>query len=316
MVQSVCRSSVDVDAVWEAHERLRQVLSPSPLVFAEHRQAYLKLENLQITGAFKVRGAFNALAIQKQRGDDRPVVVASAGNHGKGTAWAARHFGLRATIVVPRGAPQVKIDGCVMLGASVRVHGDTFEEAEAFARQIAQDGGWRFLHPFNDPDVIAGQGTVAIELLSLEPDTVVIPIGGGSLVAGMSLVLKQHGIRVVGAQIHGVHAMCRLRNGETGHFTPAATIADGLRVSRPGSLTQEICKANLDDIVLVSEQDVRQSLIGLATRDYIVAEGAGAVAVAALSKIHARRPVAIVSGGNIDGCTLFQTYRDCQSAPT
>jgi threonine dehydratase len=290
--------------VARAQSTIRSVLPETPVHHARDRGAFLKLENMQITGAYKVRGAFNAIARQLARGDRRPIVAASAGNHGKGVAWAARHFGLHATVVVPKSAPSAKIDGARALGAEVIERGQSFDECLAIARELAQRNGMRLVHAFDDPDVIAGQGTVGLELLPLEPDVVVVPVGGGGLAAGIGLALEGSGIRLVGAQVEGLDAMRRALAGLPCDGAPPSTIADGLVVREPGALTRNICSRVLSDIVLVTEAEVEQAIVELAARDKMVVEGAGAVAVAALSKVRGKKRVAIVSGGNIDLAAL------------
>jgi threonine dehydratase len=287
----------------QAGARIGAMFAATPLVRRAARGAWLKLENLQVTGAYKVRGAFNALCAQVERGDRRPVFAASAGNHGLGVAWAARHLGLAATIVVPAGAPRRKVAGCQRLGARVLEEGTGFDACAAAARALAERSGGRFLHAFDDPEVIAGQATVALELLALEPDVVVVPIGGGGLVAGMGSVLRRAGVRVVGVQVAGAEAFRQVLAGE--RPTPAAlTLADGLRVAVPGVLTRRIGAAVLDEIVVIDEDEVAATIASLALDDKIVAEGAGAASVAALAHISGRRRVAVVSGGNIDADVL------------
>jgi threonine dehydratase len=287
----------------QAARRIRATFAPTPLVFCEARRAWLKLENLQVTGAYKVRGAFNALAAQVERGDRRAVFAASAGNHGLGVAWAARRFGLQATIVVPAAAPAAKVAGCRALGARVVNGGDGFESCLHAGQALARARGGRFLHAFDDPEVIAGQSTVAMELLRLRPDVVLIPVGGGGLTAGMGSLLKRAGVRVVGVQVAGVDALRRALAGQAAQ-PPRPTLADGLRVAAPGRLTLRICAALLDDIVTVEEDEVAAAVASLATRDRIIAEGAGAVAVAALPRVTGERRAAVISGGNIDAAVL------------
>jgi threonine dehydratase len=288
-----------------AAARVRGVLPETPLVRSERLGAWLKLESLQITGAYKVRGALNALASQVERGDHRAVFAASAGNHGLGVAWGARRLGLAATIVVPGGAPQTKVAGCQALGARVIRAGDGFESCVARARALAHANGGRFLHAFDDAEVIAGQSTIAAELLAARPDVVVVPIGGGGLIAGVGSLLRRHGIHVVGAQVEGVDSLRRALAREDGPVQPsAATLADGLRVAAPGRLPLRIASAFLDEIVVVSEDEVADALASLALHERVVAEGAGAVAVAALERVAGARRVAIVSGGNIDARRL------------
>ena len=288
-----------------ASVRVRAELPETPLVRSERLGAWLKLENLQTTGAYKVRGALNALAAQIERGDRRPVFAASAGNHGLGVAWAARRLGLVATIVVPEDAPLTKVAGARALGARVVRAGGGFESCAAHARALAAGQGGRFLHAFDDADVIAGQSTVGAELLALRPDVVVVPIGGGGLIAGVGSVLRRAGIRVVGAQVAGVDALRRALAHEPAPWpAPAQTLADGLRVAAPGRLPLRIATACLDEIVVVEEAEVVAALASLALHERVVAEGAGAVAVAALARVSGGRRAAIVSGGNIDASLL------------
>jgi len=187
--------------VLAAQARLRRHLDPTPLHYAERFGCWLKLENLQRTGSYKVRGAMNALLAARERGDHRPTIAASAGNHAQGLAWAAYRLGMPAITVMPRNAPQTKIAGVAHWGAAVRLHGDSYDEAKAFAAELAAQHDYRLLSAFDDPDVIAGQGTVGLELASLMPDVVLVPIGGGGLAAGMVLALKSQGVKIIGAQV-------------------------------------------------------------------------------------------------------------------
>lgn len=286
--------------VHRAQARIGRILAPTPVVFSPSRRAQLKLENLQATGAYKVRGALNAAIAQIERGDRRPLVAASAGNHAQGVAWAARRLGLEACVVVPEDAPEPKRQGARALGAQVVVGGTSFEQCVEHAHGIARARGFHFVHAFDDPDVIAGQGTVGLELFDMAPDVVVVPIGGGGLAAGIGLALHDRGVRIVGAQVSGIDAMRRALCGEAMNGVLPATIADGLRVRAAGALTTSVCARVLDDIVVVTEDEVRAAVVDLAVRDKVVAEGAGAVAAAALAHVRANRAVAIVSGGNID----------------
>jgi threonine dehydratase len=286
-----------------ARARIRDVLPPTPLVYDGRRDAFLKLENLQATGSYKVRGAWNALAAGVARGDRRPVVAASAGNHGKGVAWAARAFGLPACIVVPRGAPRAKVVGARELGAQVIEEADSFAGCTAVAERLARANDWRLIHPFDDREVIAGQGTVVAEIETRPGDVVLVPIGGGGLAAGAVSWLCHRGVRVVGVQLEGVDAMNRLWRGQAPR-PPRPTIADGLAVAAPGRLSAAICGRLLADIVLVSEEEVRRAMVDLATRDRLVVEGAGAVTVAALPRVRGERRIAVVSGGNLDPAAL------------
>ena len=298
---------LNAKGVQEAAGRLRKWVRETPLVPSSAFDGFLKLENTQWTGAYKVRGAMNALLAQVAAGDKRPVVVASAGNHSSGAAWAARALGLEAIAVVPHSAPRIKIERTRMLGAQVILHGDTFDSAYDEATRIARVRGARLLHAFDDLDVIAGQGTVASELIDHRPDVVVVPVGGGGLAAGMGTLLKAHGITVVGAQVMGVNSMDRHLRGDHSPFHPKPTVADGIRVAKVGTQTSAICEQVLDHMVLVTEHEVRAAMASLALVDHIVAEGAGAVAAAAMKKLGAcGRKVAVITGGNVDPEVLSQ----------
>jgi threonine dehydratase len=302
--------SVGAGDILAAQARLRRYLPPTPLHNAERFGCWLKLENLQRTGSYKVRGALNALLAARERGDHRPVIAASAGNHAQGLAWAAYRLNVSAIAVMPHGAPQNKIAGVAHWGATVRLHGDTFDEARAFAMQLAERNDYRFLSAFDDPDVIAGQGTVGMEIASLAPDVVLVPIGGGGLAAGVALALHAQGVRIVGAQVEHVDAMHRALRGEPEGALPVATLADGVRVRHPGMLTREILSRLLDDIVIVREAELRETLVRLALEEHVIAEGAGALALAAGRRVVGKRKCAIVSGGNIDAAVLAGLLAD------
>jgi threonine dehydratase len=310
----------DVSAadVLAAQARLRRYLPPTPLHHAERFGCWLKLENLQRTGSYKVRGALNALLAARERGDLRPVIAASAGNHAQGLAWAAYRLGVAAITVMPRNAPQTKIAGVAHWGATVRLHGDSYDDARSFAAELAAQNDYRLLSAFDDADVIAGQGTVGLELAALAPDVVLVPIGGGGLAAGVALALKtcvsaasrKQGVRVIGAQVEGVDAMRRALAGDQAFHEPAATLADGVRVKHPGRLTRHVLSRLLDDIVVVREAELRETLVRLALEEHVIAEGAGALALAAGRRIAGKRKCAVVSGGNLDAGVLAQLLSD------
>ncbi len=306
-------ASVGAMDVLAAQARLRRYLPPTPLHHAERFGCWLKLENLQRTGSYKVRGALNALLAARERGDDRPVIAASAGNHAQGLAWAAYRLNVPAIAVMPHGAPQTKIAGVSHWGATVRLHGDTFDEARAFALQLAERNGYRFLSAFDDPDVIAGQGTVGLEIASLAPDVVLVPIGGGGLAAGVALALKAQGVRIIGAQVEGVDAMARALRGDAPGAPPVATLADGVRVKEPGLLTRQVLSELIDDIVIVREAELRETLVRLALEEHLIAEGAGALALAAGRRVAGKRKCAVLSGGNIDAMVLAGLLSDVRT---
>lgn len=298
-----------------AQARLAAYLAPTPLHHAERFGCWLKLENLQRTGSYKVRGALNALLAARERGDRRTVVAASAGNHAQGLAWAAYRTGVAAITVMPTCAPETKIAGVRHWGATVRLHGDSYDETKAFAAALAAQNDWRLLPAFDDADIIAGQGTVGLELAALAPDVVLVPIGGGGLASGVALALKSmraggRRVRVVGAQVEGVDAMARVLRGETPRAEPAITLADGVRVKEPGLLTRSLLADLLDDVVIVREAELRETLVRLALEEHVVAEGAGALALAAGRRVAGKRKCAIVSGGNLDAGVLARLLAD------
>ena len=307
--------SVTAADVLAAQARLRRYLNPTPLHYAERFGCWLKLENLQRTGSYKVRGAMNALLAARERGDLRPTIAASAGNHAQGLAWSAYRLGMQAITVMPRCAPETKIAGVAHWGATVRLHGDSYDEAKAFAAELAAQNNYRLLSAFDDPDVIAGQGTVGLEMASLMPDVVLVPIGGGGLASGVVLALKSQGVRVVGAQVENVDSMARALRGDFSVREPAVTLADGVRVKEPGTLTQRVLRELLDDVVIVREAELRETLVRLALEEHVIAEGAGALALAAGRRVAGKRKCAVVSGGNVDAGVLAKLLCDVRPRP-
>ncbi len=306
---------VTVADVLAAQARLRRFLPPTPLHYAERFGTWLKLENLQRTGSYKVRGALNALLAGRERGDLRPVICASAGNHAQGLAWAAHRLGVQAITVMPHGAPANKIAGVAHWGATVRQQGESYDDAWAFAVELARRHDYRFLSAFDDADVIAGQGTVGIELAPHAPDVVIVPIGGGGLASGVALALKSQGVRIIGAQVEGVDSMARAINGDLRAIAPVPSLADGVRVKIPGYLTRRLCASLLDDVVIVREAELRETLVRLALEENLIAEGAGALALAAGRRVAGRRKFAVVSGGNIDASVLAGLLTDVRPRP-
>ncbi len=314
-------SAIDVLA---AQARLRNYLQPTPLHYAERFGCWLKLENLQRTGSYKIRGALNALLAMRERGDNRQVIAASAGNHAQGLAWAGYRLGVPVITVMPRSAPDNKVAGVAHWGATVRLHGDSYDEAQAFATELAAKHDYRLLSAFDDADVIAGQGTIGLELAALAPDVVLVPIGGGGLASGVALAMKsamlsamhaRRRVRIIGAQVEGVDAMARMLAGEQLMRDPAPTLADGVRVKQPGELTGRILAELLDDIVIVREAELRETLVRLALEEHVIAEGAGALALAAGRRIAGKCKCAIVSGGNVDATVLARLLSDVRPRP-
>ncbi len=274
---------------------------------------YLKCENLQKTGSFKVRGAL--YKVYKVKDKAKGVVAVSAGNHAQGVAYAARCFGLKSVIVMPVGASISKVEATRGYGAEVVLYGSVFDEAEKKAREIAEERGYEMVHAFNDLDVIAGQGTIALEILDQlnGVETVIVPIGGGGLISGIASVLKQvkPSVKVIGVEPEAAPKMLEsMKAGRPVWIKPKPTIADGLVVKKPSDLTFKLVSELVDDIVTVSEEEIAHAIYLLLERCKILAEGAGAVSVAALLsgkvQVKGRNTVAVVSGGNIDLTALYR----------
>ena len=309
--------TVSLGMVLEARERLKSVvrrtdLVPSKILSNDHREVFLKTECLQHTGSFKVRGAYNKISQLSKDELSCGVIASSAGNHAQGVALAAQAFGIKATIVMPEGAPLAKVAATRSYGAEVVLSGAVYDDAYAKAMQIQQETGATFVHPFNDPLVIAGQGSVGLEIMDALPDVdaIVVPVGGGGLIAGVATavkLLKPH-VKVIGVQATGAPSMVNsIKAGQVIGLPSAQTIADGIAVKKPGDLTFDICRKYVDDIVTVDDDEIAAAILTLLEKCKIVAEGAGAVPVAAVmqNKIDVTGRVAcLVSGGNIDVTTL------------
>jgi threonine dehydratase len=304
---AVTETAPGLPEIEAARARLEGVARVTPVYRSETltqlvgREVHLKAENLQRTGSFKIRGAYNRLSTL----DATEVVAASAGNHGQAVAWAARELGARARIFMPQDAPMAKVDATRHYGAEVELTGAALEGCIDDAAAYVEAHGATFVHPFEDPVVIAGQGTIGLELAEQVPDleTVVIPIGGGGLASGIALALRalKPDVRIVGVQAAGT-----LPGG------PGFTIADGIAVKKPGVLTMSILERVLDDIVSVTDEEISEAIVYLLERTKLVVEGAGAVSVAALltDKVGGRGTVVpLLSGGNIDATLLISVMR-------
>ncbi|HEX3884450.1 MAG TPA: threonine ammonia-lyase [Stellaceae bacterium] len=269
---------------------------------------WLKLETLQATGSFKERGALTKLLSLSEAERKAGVVAMSAGNHAQGVAYHARRLGIPATIVMPEGTPFTKIDRTEILGATVMLQGDSLAAARKAADSLAETRGYALVHPYDDELIVAGQGTIALEMLADVPalDTLIVPVGGGGLIAGIATAAKavKPGIEIVGVQAALYPAMQRLRAPSNAPLEGGATLAEGIAVMEPGQITREIVAANVADIVLVDEAAIEEAVRLLVERAGVVAEGAGAVGVAALfahpDRFRGRRVGIVVSGGNID----------------
>jgi threonine dehydratase len=269
------------------------------------RTVHLKAENLQRTGSFKIRGAYTKVSALEPERREAGVVAASAGNHGQAVAWAARELGAPARVFMPQDSPMAKVDATRSYGAEVELTGPAIEETLAAALAYAEETGASFVHPFEDPVVISGQGTIGLEIAEQveELETVVIPIGGGGLCSGISLALRavRPDLRLVGVQAAGTLP------GGSGY-----SIADGIAVKKPGELTMSILRETLDDIVAIEDEQIAEAIVLLAERTKLVVEGAGAVSVAAIlgGLVGGSGPaVALLSGGNIDASLMVQVMR-------
>jgi threonine dehydratase len=302
----------DVEA---ARERIADGIRVTPVYRSEAlsrrlgREVHLKAENLQRTGAFKIRGALNRIALLSKAERESGVVAASAGNHGQAVARAAREAGIEATIFMPAETPMAKVDATRNYGAGVELIGEGFEEALAAALESAEKSGATFIHAFEDSEVIAGQGTIGLELAEQLPEveTVVVPVGGGGLASGVALALRgtRPGVRIVGVQ---AAACAPYAGGETFGYT----IAEGIAVKKPSEVTGRLLRDLLDDMVTVTDEEISEAIVLLLERAKLVVEGAGAAPIAALlgGRVEGSGPaVAILSGGNIDATLLIQVMR-------
>jgi threonine dehydratase len=306
---------VSLTSIQAARARIGEAIHCSPCHLSHHLSelaglpVHLKLENLQRTGSFKERGALNKLLTLSESERKRGVIAASAGNHAQGVAFHAAARGVRAQIVMPLATPLVKVASTRAYGAEVILHGASYDEAcdEALRRRV--DEGRTFIHPFDDAQVIAGQGTIALELLEQVPDieAVVVPIGGGGLIGGIACALKETNprIRVIGVEPEKLPSMLRAREaGAPVTLAPEATIADGIAVRRAGDVTLPLVSRYVDEIVTVDDEEIASAILTLLEREKTLAEGAGAAALAAIlqakTNLRHRRTVVLVCGGNID----------------
>ena len=300
--------------ILEARERLKGVAQRTGLVqfkalSDEHSQIYLKTEDLQNTGSFKVRGAYIKIASLSEEERACGVIASSAGNHAQGVALAARAFGVPATIVMPAGAPLSKVKATRELGANVVLHGSVYDDAYAEACRIQQETGATFIHPFDDEDVMAGQGTIALEILRDLPgvDMIFVPAGGGGLISGVAACAKQINprIQIIGVQAEGAPAIANsFRTGERTPSDTVHTIADGIAVKTPGEKTFEYIKQYVDRVVTVSDDEIASAVLLLLERCKQVVETSGAAPLAAVLNnkvdVKGKKVVCVLSGGNID----------------
>jgi threonine dehydratase len=309
------RSSIKLADVVAARERVRGAIYYSPCPHSQMlsgltgQQVYLKLENLQMTGSFKERGALNRIATLTSEQAARGVVAASAGNHAQGVAYHATKRGIRALIVMPLATPLVKVTATRGFGAEVVLHGANYDEACEEATRLCAAEGMTFIHPFDDAVVMAGQGTIGLELLEQVPqlEAVVVPIGGGGLIGGVACAIKESrpAIRVIGVQTSRLPSMvAAVDSHRPVTLEPATTIADGIAVRRAGDVTLPVVERYVDEIVTVDEDEIASAILVLLEREKTLAEGAGAAALAALlqkkTSLNGAHTAVMVCGGNID----------------
>ncbi|MCH5319844.1 MAG: threonine ammonia-lyase [Paramuribaculum sp.] len=310
-------AELEIAEVFNAAKVLRDVarhpLLIGPTKINPQAKVYLKPENLQYTGAFKLRGAYYKISQLTPEERERGVIACSAGNHAQGVALSATANGIKSLICLPAGAPISKVEATKALGAEVCMVQGVYDDAYNKALELQKEHGYTLIHPFNDPKVIAGQGTIGLEILEEMPDVdiVICPVGGGGLIAGVAFAIKtlNPNVKVYGVQAEGAPSMVNsLKDGQRVHLDSVATIADGIAVKEPGSLTYDLCKQYVDEVVTVSDDEIAAAILKLIEQQKLVAEGAGAVSVAAamFDKIPmaGKKVVCIVSGGNIDVTSL------------
>ena len=311
-----------LDQVYKASHVLKEVLHPTQCIRAKHicpdAEVYLKPENLQVTGSFKVRGAYYKISQLSDEEKARGVIACSAGNHAQGVALAAQKNGIKAVICLPDGAPISKVEATKSYGAEICLVPGVYDDAYNKALQLRDENDYTFIHPFDDENVIAGQGTIGLELLDQLPDldAVVVPVGGGGLISGVAFALKSlaPNVKVYGVQAAGAPSMVKsLADGKIECLDSVSTIADGIKVKEPGENTFEYCRKYVDDIVTVTDDEVSSAILALIEQHKLISEGAGAVSVAAVMfnkvPVKGKKVVCLVSGGNIDVTILSRVIK-------
>lgn len=324
---------VTLDKVYHASHVLKSVIRSTALIKAPkinpESDIYLKTENLQITGSFKVRGAYYKISQLSQEEKERGVIACSAGNHAQGVALAAQKAGIKALICLPDGAPISKVEATKSYGAEVCMVKGVYDDAYNKALELKDEMGYTFIHPFDDEQVIAGQGTIGLEILDQlsDVDAVIVPVGGGGLISGVAFAIKSlnPNVKVYGVQADGASSMVNsVHDHQIEKLESVKTIADGIAVKEPGKLTFEMCEKYVDELVTVTEDEISTAILTLIEQHKLIAEGAGAVSVAAALfnkvPVKGKKVVCVVSGGNIDVTILsrvikrglFKSGRSCQ----
>ena len=311
-----------LDNVYRASYTLKEVVRKTDVIYAPKlkpgTELYLKTENLQTTGSFKIRGSYYKMSKLSDEEKARGVVACSAGNHAQCVALAAKKNGIKSVICLPDGAPISKIEATKSYGAEVCLVEGVYDDAYRKALSLKDEMGYTFIHPFNDEDVIAGQGTIALEIADQLPDldAIIVPIGGGGLISGIAFTIKSinPNVKVYGVQAAGAASMLNsIKNKQIEELPSVSTIADGIAVKKPGELTYEICSKYVDEIVSVTDDEISAAILALMEQHKLVTEGAGAVAVAAamFGKINldGKKAVCLLSGGNIDVTILSRVIK-------
>ena len=308
-----------IDQFYEARETLKDVVKTTSLIKSQvfsnecGNNVYIKPENLQLTGAFKIRGAYNKMFHLSAQEKEAGVVAASAGNHAQGVAYSAGKLGIKAVIVMPAQTPLIKVEATRGYGAEVVLHGECYDDAYAKALEIQKESGATLIHPFDDPYVIAGQGTIGMEILEELPqvDAIIVPIGGGGLASGIGAAVKQLNptVKIIGVEPKGAQTLnYSIRRNEVSELESVSTIAEGVAVKKPGDHTFELVKTYVDEIIVVSDVEVLEAFLLMVEKEKLVAENAGVLALAALKKLSMKSAnvVSVVSGGNIDVVTISE----------
>ena len=306
-----------LESFQQAKEKLDKVLLPTPLIYSEafskecKNEVYLKPENLQRTGAFKIRGAYNKITKLDDEAKKKGLIASSAGNHAQGVAFAAQQLGVKATIVMPAHTPLIKVEATEAYGAEVVLYGDVYDESYAKAVELQKEHGYTFVHPFDDEDVMEGQGTIALEILEELPecDIILVPVGGGGLISGIACAAKQikPSIKIIGVEPEGAaSALAAINEDRVVALKEAVTIADGTAVKQIGEKTFDYIKEYVDGIITVSDYELMDAFLLLVEKHKLIAENSGILAVAALKKLpdKNKKVVSLISGGNIDVLTI------------
>lgn len=310
-------TELTLESFEEASERVKEVTTDTRLVYSEYysnltgNKVYFKPENMQYTGAYKVRGAYYKISTLTEEERGRGLITASAGNHAQGVAYAAKIYGVKAVIVMPTSTPIIKINRTKSYGAEVVLYGDVYDESCEYAMKLAEEKGYTFIHPFDDLDVATGQGTIAMEIIKELPtvDYILVPIGGGGLATGVSTLAKMLNpkIKVIGVEPAGANCMqVSLQRGEVTTLPNVSTIADGTAVKTPGSKIFEYIRQNIDDIITVEDNELIVAFLDMVENHKMVVENSGLLSAAALKHldVSGKKIVSILSGGNMDVITM------------